>query len=461
MCLYPVNFDGQQVACRTCEECIETRVQGWMSRAIAESTVTPFTLSLTLTYAPLPDGSEPLGAQQFRYKDVQTFINRIRTLYRDEAKRTNTEPPVIRYLACGEQGSKGTQRIHWHLVLFCSQDIREVGSWFDYEGRQMWPVPLEKMVYCDLWEHGHVKLQQPSEKGIRYALKYVLKDQFSSAKSKGQTRETISLPFAASMFRMSKKPPIGFPFLQKIMDDHQRDGTLPPKLEFKIPGSKGYLRPSGVLRDYVLNRCHDILREVQAEGRSPAAWTSLLKSVDTRGLGINKDLETLIYGTEVEELTEEELAEQSQRDFDALKKDIRSRQDSAKRVDAARDTIARCGHVTACEWCRVAKTYDELRALDTAEAVEAYDLCDKYGLKAPYVAEDGFLEVPEAKRLKQLRRKDGELRPSGGCVVKSEPLTLEAFRNYNTKVRQTGAVTEASGRNSESKAAKPHKRREN
>ena len=461
MCLEPINFNGNQTSCRTCDECLQTRINGWISRALAESSVANHTLAVTLTYSQHPDGTEPLGALQFRYRDIQHWIGRIRTVYRDRAERDGKPAPQIRYLACGEQGSKGTQRIHWHIILFCSEDIRLVGDWSDLNGASLQQPPLEKRLHWSLWPHGFMMVQHPSERGIKYALKYVLKDQFSSAKSKGRPREARSLPFAASMFRMSKKPPIGQPFLADLMDDYEALGAVPPKLRFKIPGTDGYLYPTGKLREYVLGRCHDINKVAQANGRSPAAWTTLLKSVDTRGLNINKDLETLLYGTETPQFDAGGLeAHANSPEFKSLKDDIRSRQDGAQRTRRSVQAVSTCGGLSPCAACLAGKTDAELRATRTATAVNAYRFADRLGLETPYVNSNGELQLADGfeKEVRDARRKEGSLCPAIGCAFASDPRVVEAFRNYNAKISIGGPVTESTGRNAEGKGPAPHRR---
>ena len=107
----------------------------------------------------------------------------------------------------------------------------------------------------DVWPHGHILLQTPNAKGIRYALKYALKQQFGVAKSEGTNRLPKSENWAASFFRMSKKPPIGLPYLTKICDDAERGSYVYPSIKLRVPTIDGYWQPSGLLEQYFWTVC--------------------------------------------------------------------------------------------------------------------------------------------------------------------------------------------------------------
>ena len=114
MCLTPIyHSDGKVFACRECNACVETRLNAWVSRALAESVVAGHTYAITMTYADLPDGRRPIGATVFDYSDIQRFLKHLRFNYH----RFYGGSGQIRYIACGEQGSKGTQRVH-HDILW-------------------------------------------------------------------------------------------------------------------------------------------------------------------------------------------------------------------------------------------------------------------------------------------------------------------------------------------------------
>ena len=81
MCLNPIFSNGNKFACRSCNECVETRLNDWVVRALAESDVAGYTYALTLTYADLPTGEKPVGAIVFDYRDVKLFLKRLRSSY--------------------------------------------------------------------------------------------------------------------------------------------------------------------------------------------------------------------------------------------------------------------------------------------------------------------------------------------------------------------------------------------
>lgn len=102
MCLNPITISGtlNTFACRSCNECVETRVNEWTVRALAESQVAGHTYAITFTYADLPTG-RPVGATVFKYRDVQLMLKQLRTNY----SRHYGDVGEIRYIACGEQGA--------------------------------------------------------------------------------------------------------------------------------------------------------------------------------------------------------------------------------------------------------------------------------------------------------------------------------------------------------------------
>ena len=158
MCLTPIyHSDAKVFACRECNACIETRLNAWVSRALAESVVAGHTYAITMTYADLPNGLRPIGATVFDYSDIQRFLKHLRVKYH----RLYGGSGQIRYIACGEQGSKGTQRVHWHIILFSQNDIRPAIEWVDFETQK--PVAPDNVVMdtnynTDVWPHGHILL---------------------------------------------------------------------------------------------------------------------------------------------------------------------------------------------------------------------------------------------------------------------------------------------------------------
>lgn len=255
---------------------------------MAEKAAMGHALVFTLTYRNNDLAEAPRGAEVFEYKHVQNFMKKVRKAYKKEYRETGE----ISYIIAGERGSQ-KDRVHWHMIIFSKQDLTRLGEW----NRPWYYNPnnekTKDLWIWDKWEHGHVDLKKPDQGGVAYVMKYALKDQFNEVKSRGTMRYSKSENHGASMFRMSKKPPIGARWLGEKLDRLDQMGAVVPKLEFKIPEYSGYWWPRGAIREDLLSRLHWINEKVRAEtGRDAPQWTTLLLSVES----LEKDWETLVYG---------------------------------------------------------------------------------------------------------------------------------------------------------------------
>lgn len=194
MCITPNRLDdGTEVACRKCRLCIRNRKSDWIGRCLAESKFSDKTYAVTLTYAE----EAGVSAVTLVYKDVQDFVKRLR-------KRYN-----VRYIAAGEYGTK-KGRAHWHIILFFKGEYPKVKE----DARVDW----------EYWKKGFSYFQTPTWKGLRYILKYVLKDQDADS--------------ADSHLAMSKKPPIGHEFFMELAQQHVEHAIIPRSFMYKIAGVK-------------------------------------------------------------------------------------------------------------------------------------------------------------------------------------------------------------------------------
>lgn len=206
VCDEPDRIDGkrssvpQWVACRKCKKCLNTRHTDLAGRAMAESLVSEQTVALTLTYADWT-GSR---AQTLQYRDVQLMLKRLR---RDGYQ--------VRFLVAGEYGSK-RQRPHWHCVLF-----------FNGKAPPMPPVETKKQ-HWKYWADvsagnsksdnrplGFVFVQKPDFHGLRYVVKYAVKDDQT-----GKTTRKV---------QMSLKPPLGAAYWDTLA---QRDVKMGKSFDF-------------------------------------------------------------------------------------------------------------------------------------------------------------------------------------------------------------------------------------
>ncbi len=335
MCTRPITHDGLTFACRICNACITARKNDWVARAMAESAVNDHTLVFALTYRNEDGGEKPDGAVAFKYADVEAFLKHLReTYYRRYGKRGE-----IRFICAGERGSNGTQRVHWHMVIWAKRSLVDLGEWTDHRRRPC-GFRTDQRMHWTFWRHGYVYPQKPDQGGIAYVLKYALKDQFTELKSKDTMREANAEAHGASYFRMSKMPPIGMPYLERRCDRWEALRVVPRRLHIKVPDYTGYWWPKGAAREYLINRLWAINEKRKQEiGRECAQWQTLLAScVDDI-----KTWEGLVYGPQEE--TPQEFANDAWRVYLEKEQRVRAR---SRRVQQWRQ---RCGGVVVCRAC--------------------------------------------------------------------------------------------------------------
>lgn len=336
MCSEPITTNGVTFACRKCNQCITARKNDWVARCMAEKATTKQTIVIDLTYRNKEDGEKPDGAKAFNYRHIQLFLKALREEYHRHYKAPRNE---VRYIIAGERGSK-RDRVHWHLVLFAEKPLTILGEWQDFYYNPIKEMKEGKMLHWSYWKHGHVFPQTPDQGGMMYVLKYALKDQFNSVNSKGTMRFTKSEDNGASMFRMAKKPPIGFRWLEKRCNEWEAMGVVPTKIELKIPDYTGYWWPKGDQREYLLERLHNINKNIKKQtGHDAPQWNTLLASVVKN----EKDWEGLHYGT-LEENEEEY-------NHDYWEQYLKREQEARDAQTRAKETQRRCGGALICKPC--------------------------------------------------------------------------------------------------------------
>lgn len=341
---------------------------------MAEAAISNHTIALTLTYADLLDGTRPVGSIAFKYSDVGAFLKRLRQRIFRKFGKVST----IRFACFGEKGSRGTKRIHYHILLFSDVDLTTVGNWVTTDGKEgAFP---EKNHHWDVWGHGQIKLQVPGFRGISYVMKYIGKDNFSANKSLGHGRSYKAPQHIATLFRMSKKPPIGDRYLEEIIRQCRERQNVLPRFEITIPNYKYYWRPTGRQAEMFLIAMHDINEDYKSvRGYDTPCYTSLVSDVSkkTDALGVeNKLLECLYYGAESEEKpTDEEI----EHEFQKLATDIQKAQNGYYRNQNAIKDWLRCSGPRPCESCITELTVPDKVALDkqTEQAFFHY-LQEKY-----------------------------------------------------------------------------------
>ena len=266
MCIAPVKLSEElTIRCRECWRCRKDIVHDWVGRAHAESRYSQGTYSITLTYADeawreycTASGAK---ATTLVYKDVQLFLKRLRKEY-----------GKIRYIVTGEYGSR-KGRAHWHIILFFKDKVPdweklakqskiqaledkrfELASRTN-KSRFMWSK------HDGGWGHGFVHVQNPDWQGLKYALKYILKEK----ESRG----------AYSHLAMSKKPPLGYQYFDYLADLHVEQGIAPTTFVYKFDEVRDnkYRRirfmMQGKTRDNFLSRIKRKWAEKYGEGQVP------------------------------------------------------------------------------------------------------------------------------------------------------------------------------------------------
>lgn len=311
MCTNPITMFskalGREITagCRTCDACVAVRRHNWVARAMAEKAMHPQTFVVALTYSDATQFTRD-GARFFRYQDVRLFLARLR----DAIKQATGQVAALRFLAAGEQGSRNG-RCHWHVVLYSDVDLLTIGEFSAPWGRVteasdiIAPMGQDMPRNWTMWPHGFVQVQVPDAGGMHYALSYALKDQFNAMKSAGSKRVSKSEAFATGLFRMSKSPPIGVPWMEAQIYDLYLRGQVLPNTKLQVPDLSGYWYPSGVCRKVLLEGLRRVNHSFAVQhGRNAPQWSSLIYECRDN----DSDLEALGYlptGDEDEETSVE------------------------------------------------------------------------------------------------------------------------------------------------------------
>lgn len=314
MCSEPINAidkeTGEEItfACRVCNECIAARRNGWVDRGMAERACHPYSLCVTLTYNTATEENRD-ARRMFQYADVMAFLKRLRRAasYLAEKHKWNVVP-YVRFICAGEQGERGDNHCHWHLVLYSNFDIRGIGEFqgivdgkkrvvtYPADEKHMMTIRKRKRrLDWSIWADdkrpkGFVTIQEADLAGMHYVLSYCLKDQFAHEKAEGTMREAKSEAFATGLFRMSKRPAIGEEYIVRKMEDLLAKGAVLPSLMIPVPDVDYKWWPTGSLREKCLWHLSAINRRIRwATGRDAPQWSSLLASVSEN----EKELEIL------------------------------------------------------------------------------------------------------------------------------------------------------------------------
>lgn len=210
--------DGNMRPCHVCWQCKRDRVNDWVGRCMAEAETSASTLRVTLTYGTDPNiKCDHAHAYDLYYDDVQKYLKLLR-------KYTAGR---VRFFCTGEFGSK-KGRAHWHLILFYSG---EVTPNVKFEERFMHEIGNGGY----FWPHGWSYWELADAEKMRYAIKYILKDNVE-----GHYR----------VHRSSKVPEIGHYYFKRLAWMAVKQG-VPPRSSYRFPND---WNRRGEPREYRLTR---------------------------------------------------------------------------------------------------------------------------------------------------------------------------------------------------------------
>lgn len=211
------KWDQVPVPCEKCWQCRENKINDFVGRGLCEASTSTAVFYATLTYAPRGDFSE-------RVITPPHFQDAIRAL----RKRGH----VLRYMGSGEYGER-KGRAHFHAVLFFKGPRSSIPDF-----------PHSNNFHADWWPHGHIYGEwldgMDNYKPVRYVCKYCIK-QFEGNESQ-------------SWFTLSKKPVLGYEFLEARAARYIDAGILPRSFNYNPPGGKpgiDYLLTGAARRDFL------------------------------------------------------------------------------------------------------------------------------------------------------------------------------------------------------------------
>lgn len=163
------------VGCGKCIHCVKKRQNDWSIRLYEESRNWPHVDFVTFTYnnssLPLvecvdPDTGEQIYKSTLHKEDLTAIIKRMRIRY----KRKFGADLHMKYFCCGEYGSHGTKRPHYHGLFMYDCDPLHM-QWLYSQWRDKFGHILVKRVGCTLKDSMCVS---------RYVGKYLTKSFFCS-----------------------------------------------------------------------------------------------------------------------------------------------------------------------------------------------------------------------------------------------------------------------------------------
>lgn len=216
--LRPANYfyagsEPVLIPCRHCWQCRRNMVENWVGRNLAEAQTASGSYAVTFTYGRDWDGrSDHIQSAQLMYSDMQKLLKRLRFAgYK------------VRYIIAGEYGS-ALGRAHWHTVLHFygktppTWDGQHL-SWSQEKWDRVGGIHIPEWSQ-DGMPLGFVHIKRASYAHVRYALKYLLKEQYD--------------PNKQNVFHMSRKPPLGYQYFTELAAETAAAGIALEDLCYKF-----------------------------------------------------------------------------------------------------------------------------------------------------------------------------------------------------------------------------------
>lgn len=218
------SYEQIPASCGECWRCRSNYVSDYVGRGLAEASTSDWTCVLTLTYRnPTEQTKDKMAHKVITQTHHSEFIRSLRDWHRQEKKRNGSNRShSIRFLTAGEYGDlKG--RAHFHTILFGNGTPPE--------------IPYKQNANIPWWPYGHVFADwDADEKALRYATKYLLKNQGEYYKAQ------------------SKYPPLGNAFFMEKAQHSIDMQVFPSSFNYLPPnGSRGrpYMMTGATKRNYL------------------------------------------------------------------------------------------------------------------------------------------------------------------------------------------------------------------
>ena len=161
-------IDGVPFRCGKCLACRVATRREWTSRLIFEMLKADAGCFITLTYSEDYVPVTETGYRTLSKRDLQLFMKRLRV----NLERFKKRKCPIRFYACGEYGTRGTERPHYHIIIFgvSDMDIDLIRA-----ATYAWSEPAGYKQSGDTPRFGTVTIESLNERTVAYTAGYVMK----------------------------------------------------------------------------------------------------------------------------------------------------------------------------------------------------------------------------------------------------------------------------------------------